>query len=234
MAVEILIVDDEKDIADLIAYNLQREGFTTREAHDGEQALALLRSFRPALILLDLMLPGIQGIEVCRRIRQNPNTASIPTIILTAKGDESDRVLGLETGADDYITKPFSIKETLARIRAVLRRTAAAGEQTDREKICRHGCLSVDFSSYEVHIDGNKIDLSPMEFKLLAFLCRNPGRVYSRDQILDHVWGNDAFVELRTVDVNIRRLRFQIEKNPEKPRFIRTVRGVGYKFVETE
>jgi phosphate regulon transcriptional regulator PhoB len=234
VAVEILIVDDEKDIADLLAYNLEREGFTTRKAYDGEQALALLRSSQPSLILLDLMLPGIQGIEVCRRIRKNPNTASIPTIMLTAKGDESDKVLGLETGADDYITKPFSVKEVLARIRAVLRRTAASGEQTGRQEICRHGGLAIDFSSYEVRIDGDKVELSPTEFKLLKFLCCNPGRVYSRDQILDHVWGDDAFVELRTVDVHIRRLRSQIEKNPETPRFIHTVRGVGYKFAETE
>lgn len=234
MAVEILIVDDEKDIADLLAYNLEREGFATRKAYDGEQALEMLRSSRPALILLDLMLPGIQGLEVCRRIRKHPETAGIPTIMLTAKGDESDKILGLEMGADDYITKPFSVKELLARIRAVLRRTAAAEKKAEGKESFRYRGLSVDFLSYEVSLDGRKIDLSPMEFKLLKFLCRNPGRVYNRDQILDHVWGSDAFVEPRTVDVHVRRLRLQIEKNPEKPRFIHTVRGVGYKFAEPD
>jgi DNA-binding response OmpR family regulator len=180
------------------------------------------------------MLPGIQGIEVCRRIRKSPHTATIPTIMLTAKGNESDKVLGLETGADDYITKPFSVKELLARIRTVLRRAAVSGEPTDRQETFRCGGLFIDFPSYAVSIDGAKVELSPMEFKLLKFLCRNPGRVYGRGQILDHVWGSDAFVELRTVDVHIRRLRFQIEKNPEKSRFIHTVRGAGYKFAEIE
>jgi phosphate regulon transcriptional regulator PhoB len=234
MAAEILIVDDERDIADLLAYNLEKEGFATRKAYDGEQALEMLRSRRPALILLDLMLPGIQGIEVCRRIRKHPETATIPTIMLTAKSDESDKVLGLEIGADDYITKPFSLKELLARIRAVLRRATAEEPKADRAEKFRYKGLFVDFLSYEVNLDGKKIDLSPTEFKLLKFLCRNPGRVYSRDQILDHVWGNDAFVEPRTVDVHIRRLRANIEKNPEKPRFIHTARGVGYKFAESE
>ncbi|NPV03794.1 MAG: response regulator transcription factor [Syntrophaceae bacterium] len=234
MPEEILIVDDERDIADLLAYNLEREGFATRKAYDGEQALEVLRRSRPALILLDLMLPGIPGLEVCRRIRKHPETADIPTIMLTAKGDESDRVLGLETGADDYIIKPFSIKELIARIRAVLRRAAAAGEGPGQPERFRFRGLSIDFRSYETSIDGRIIDLSPMEFRLLTFLCRSPGRVFSRDQILDRVWGIDAFVEPRTVDVQIRRLRARIEKNPEKPEYIHTVRGVGYKFAETE
>jgi phosphate regulon transcriptional regulator PhoB len=234
MAAEILIVDDERDIADLLAYNLEKEGFATRKAYDGEQALELLRNRRPSLILLDLMLPGIQGIEVCRRIRKHPETSTIPTIMLTAKSDESDKVLGLEIGADDYITKPFSLKELLARIRAILRRSTVAEQKTDGAEKFRHKGLLVNFLSYEVSLDGKKIDLSPTEFKLLKFLCRNPGRVYSRDQILDHVWGNDAFVEPRTVDVHIRRLRANIEKNPEKPRFIHTARGVGYKFAESD
>ncbi|HTZ40521.1 MAG TPA: winged helix-turn-helix domain-containing protein [Syntrophales bacterium] len=234
MAAEILIVDDEKDISDLLAYNLEKEGFAIQKAYDGEQALAYLHSRRPALILLDLMLPGIQGLEVCRRIRRQPETAAIPTIMLTAKGEESDKVLGLEMGADDYITKPFSVKELLARIRAVLRRTAVTEERPEKAEVFRHKGLHVDFQSYGVTIDGEEIELSPMEFKLLKFFCRNPGRVYSREQILDEVWGSDAFVEPRTVDVHIRRLRSQIEKNPVKPRYIHTVRGVGYKFVAIE
>lgn len=234
MPAEILIVDDEKDIADLLAYNLEKEGFSTRKACDGERALTMLQSRRPDLILLDLMLPGIQGLEVCRRIRRHPETASIPILMLTARGDESDKILGLEMGADDYITKPFSVKELLARIRAVLRRTAAAENVAEGKEAFRYRGLSVDFLSYEVSLDGRKIDLSPMEFKLLQFLCHNPGRVFSRDQILDRVWGIDAFVEPRTVDVQVRRLRARIETNPEKPEYIHTVRGVGYKFADTE
>ena len=228
---KILIVDDEKDIVDLVAYNLEKEGYETLKALDGEKALQLVRTKTPDLVVLDLMLPGIQGLEVCKRIRKVPETAAIPIIMLTAKGEEIDKVLGLEIGADDYITKPFSVKELLARVKAVLRRSEARGAP-DREEVFEFRGLRIDFKSYEVTVDGRTISLSPTEFRLLRFLSRNPGRVYSREQILDRVWGDDAFVESRTVDVHVRRLRAQIEKDLNSPNYIVTVRGAGYKFVD--
>jgi len=228
---KILIVDDEKDIVDLVAYNLEKEGYETLKALDGEKALQMVRTRIPDLVILDLMLPGIQGLEVCKRIRKVPETAAIPIIMLTAKGEEIDKVLGLEVGADDYITKPFSVKELLARVKAVLRRSEAR-RAADQTEIFEFKGLRIDFKSYEVTVDGRKISLSPTEFRLLKFLSRNPGRVYSREQILDRVWGDDAFVEPRTVDVHVRRLRAQIEKDMNSPNYIVTVRGAGYKFVD--
>lgn len=228
---KILIVDDEKDIVDLVAYNLEKEGYETLKALDGEKALQLVRTKTPDLVVLDLMLPGIQGLEVCKRIRKVPETAAIPIIMLTAKGEEIDKVLGLEVGADDYITKPFSVKELLARVKAVLRRSEAR-RAADQEEVFEFRGLRIDFKSYEVTVDGRTISLSPTEFRLLRFLSRNPGRVYSREQILDRVWGDDAFVEPRTVDVHVRRLRAQIEKDLNSPNYIVTVRGAGYKFVD--
>jgi len=230
-SLKILIVDDEKDIVDLVAYNLEKEGYEILKALDGERALQLVRTKTPDLVVLDLMLPGIQGLEVCKRIRKVPETAAIPIIMLTAKGEEIDKVLGLEVGADDYITKPFSVKELLARVKAVLRRSEAR-RAADQEEVFESGGLRIDFKSYEVTVDGRKISLSPTEFRLLKFLSRNPGRVYSREQILDRVWGDDAFVESRTVDVHVRRLRAQIEKDLNSPNYIVTVRGAGYKFVD--
>ena len=228
---KILIVDDEKDIVDLVAYNLEKEGYETLKALDGEKALQLVRTKTPDLVVLDLMLPGIQGLEVCKRIRKVPETAAIPIIMLTAKGEEIDKVLGLEIGADDYITKPFSVKELLARVKAVLRRSETRGA-ADQEEVFEFRGLRIDFKSYEVTVDGRTISLSPTEFRLLRFLSRNPGRVYSREQILDRVWGDDAFVEPRTVDVHVRRLRAQIEKDLNSPNYIVTVRGAGYNFVD--
>ena len=231
MSKKVLIVDDEKDIVDLVAYNLEKEGFRALKAYDGEKALELARTRRPHLILLDLMLPGIQGLEVCKALRNRPETADLPIIMLTAKGDEVDRVLGLEIGADDYVTKPFSIKELMARIRALLRRSEPVRGKTE---VFEYGGLRIDFESHKVAVDGKIVNLSPTEFRLLKFLSQNPGRVYSREQLLDRVWGDEAFVEPRTVDVHIRRLRAQIEKNTEKPRYIFTVRGAGYKFAERD
>ena len=231
MSKRVLIVDDEKDIVDLVDYNLAKEGFKVLKAYDGEKALELARAGKPHLILLDLMLPGIQGLEVCKILRNKAETSSIPIIMLTAKGDEVDKVLGLEIGADDYVTKPFSIKELLARIRALLRRSEPV---KGKAKIFEYGGLRIDFESHKVTVDGKSVNLSPMEYRLLKFLSQNPGRVYSREHLLDHVWGDEAFVEPRTVDVHIRRLRAQIEKNPEKPRYISTVRGAGYKFTERD
>jgi phosphate regulon transcriptional regulator PhoB len=225
------MVDDEKDIVDLVAYNLEKEGYETLKALDGEKALQLVRTKTPDLVVLDLMLPGIQGLEVCKRIRKDPETASIPIIMLTAKGAEIDKIVGLELGADDYITKPFSVKELLARIKAVLRRSEARRAAGQAEVFEFKG-LHIDFKSYEVTVDGKRVDLSPTEFRLLKFLSRNPGRVYSREQILDRVWGDEAFVEPRTVDVHIRRLRSRIEHDESSPDYIVTVRGAGYKFMD--
>jgi two-component system, OmpR family, alkaline phosphatase synthesis response regulator PhoP len=231
MTPRILMVDDEKDIVDLVAYNLEKEGYETLKALDGEKALQLVRTKTPDLVVLDLMLPGIQGLEVCKRIRKDPETASIPIIMLTAKGAEIDKIVGLEVGADDYITKPFSVKELLARIKAVLRRSEARRAAGQAEVFEFKG-LHIDFKSYEVTVDGKRVDLSPTEFRLLKFLSRNPGRVYSREQILDRVWGDEAFVEPRTVDVHIRRLRARIEHDESSPDYIVTVRGAGYKFMD--
>jgi phosphate regulon transcriptional regulator PhoB len=225
------MVDDEKDIVDLVAYNLEKEGYETLKALDGEKALQIARSKAPDLVILDLMLPGIQGLEVCKRLRQDPSTAFIPVIMLTAKGEEIDKIIGLEVGADDYVTKPFSVKELLARVRAVLRRSEAR-RAADQKDLFEFKGLRVDFQSYDVTVDGKRVDLSPTEFRLLKFLARNPGRVYSREQILDRVWGDEAFVEPRTVDVHIRRLRSRIERDESSPDYIVTVRGAGYKFMD--
>jgi phosphate regulon transcriptional regulator PhoB len=230
MPEKILVVDDEKDLVDLIVYNLEREGFETLRAYDGEEALKAVKAEKPDLVILDLMLPGIQGMDVCSIIRKDRNTAAIPVIMVTAKGDEIDKILGLEIGADDYVTKPFSVRELLARVRAVLRRFAVSSE-IEKSETFDFKDLHIDFSSHVVIINGKHVDLSPTEFKLLRFLSRRPGRVYTRDQILDHVWG-ESFVEPRTVDVHIKRLRAHIEENIGEPRYILTVRGVGYKFAD--
>ncbi|HQO15118.1 MAG TPA: response regulator [Smithellaceae bacterium] len=227
----ILIVDDEQDIVELISYNLEKEGFSCVKVYDGETALKLAKTKKPELIILDLMLPKINGLDVCRAIRHDPVTANIPIIMLTAKVDEVDKILGLEIGADDYMTKPFSVKELVARVRTILRRLKERG--TTLEESFKYKGLEINYVSCSVKVDGKKIDLSPTELKLLFFLSRNPGRVYSRNQILDHVWGDDTFVTDRTVDVHIRRLRSQIEKDIENPRYILTIRGFGYKFTET-
>lgn len=228
---KILVVDDEKDIVDLLSYNLEKEGCAVIRAYDGERALELARSQRPDLVVLDIMLPGMNGVEVCRRLRSDPRSADLPIIMLTAKSEEIDRVLGLEMGADDYITKPFSVRELIARVRAVLRRAGAGGKK-ERQGEFVFRDLRIDYDSHEVYFAGRKTILSPTEKKLLMFLSRNPGKVYSRDQILDHVWEGESFVERRTVDVHIRRLRAQIEPDQENPQYILTVRGAGYKFTE--
>ncbi len=228
---KILIVEDEKDIADLITYNLEKEGFAPLRAYDGENAMALVESEKPDLMILDLMLPGIQGMDICRLIRKNPDTASLPIIMLTAKGEEIDKILGLEMGADDYITKPFSIRELIARIRAVLRRAEDRNPAQDKGFFSHNG-LGINYDAYEISQNGIRIDLSPTETKLLVFFTRNPGKVFTRNQILDHVWGDHAFVEPRTVDVHVRRLRSRLEKDSENPEFIMTVRGIGYKFMD--
>ena len=227
----ILIVDDEKDIVELVAYNLGREGYRIAKAYDGHQAVQYIRENQPALVILDLMLPGINGVEICRMIRKKPDTEGLPIIMLTAKTDSVDKIMGLEIGADDYITKPFNVRELVARVRAILRRWEAHANPKDVDKISLPG-LEVNFRTYEVTVEGKKIDLGPTELKLLQFLVMNPGRVYTREQLLDHIWGTDNYVEPRTVDVHISRLRAGIEKDKENPRYILTVRGIGYRLAE--
>ena len=222
----LLVVEDEKDIRDLLRFHLEQEGYTVREAETGEEALKRAEAERPALILLDLMLPGADGLEVCRRLRAS--ATQVPIIMLTAKAAEVDRVLGLEIGADDYITKPFSPREVIARVRAVLRR-AHGDDAPPPHEIFDRGRLRIDFDTYEVAVDGEPITLSLREFELLKFFVRHPNRVYDRLQLLDLVWGRDTYVEPRTVDVHIRRLRKRIERDDAAPELILTVRGVGYK-----
>jgi phosphate regulon transcriptional regulator PhoB len=228
---KILIVDDEQDIVELISYNLEKEGFKIVKAYDGEAAHRLVRSEKPDLMILDLMLPKMNGLDVCKAIRRNPETANLPIIMLTAKGDETDKIIGLEIGADDYVTKPFSVKELIARVRTILRRFQDGGKNQAMEEF-EFEELKINYTSCLVQINGKSVTLSPTELKLLFFLSRNPGRVYSRNQILDHVWGDDTFITDRAVDVHIRRLRSQIEKDLENPRYILTVRGFGYKFAD--
>ena len=231
MPKKILVVDDEKDIVDLITYNLEKEGFTTMSAYDGEVAIEMVKSQKPDLVVLDLMLPGMRGLEVCKFIRRNRETEALPIIMLTAKGDHVDRIIGFEVGADDYITKPFNIGELIARVRAVLRRAESRPEADKAETFTYKG-LHINYGTYEVRVDGERVDLGPTELKLLRFFTQHPGRVYTRDQLLDYVWGDETFVEPRTVDVHISRLRMAIEKDKEKPQYILTVRGIGYKFAD--
>jgi phosphate regulon transcriptional regulator PhoB len=225
----ILIVDDEADLVELISYNFKKEGFTVDSAPDGESALSKIKKGKYDLIVLDLMLPGIQGIDLCRILRNDPKTAGLPVIMLTAKGEEVDKILGLEMGADDYMGKPFSPRELVARVKAVLRRTK---EKPVTEKRLKIGELEIDRERYTVSIGGKNIKLSATEFKLLLFLAERKGKVFSRNQLLDFVWRDEAYVEPRTVDVHIRRLRANIEEDPAHPRYIKTLRGIGYSFAD--
>src|SRR4030042_5532935 len=223
----ILVVDDEPDLVELVSYNLKKEGFVVDSASDGEIALSKIRKGNYDLLVLDLMLPGIQGMELCRILRNDPNTAGIHIIMLTAKGEEVDKILGLEMGADDYMSKPFSPRELVARVKAVLRRTK---EEPATGKILKIGGLEIDRERYTVTMKGNRIKLSATEFKLLLYLAERKGKVFSRGQLLDAIWRDEAFVEPRTVDVHIRRLRANIEKDPAHPGYIKTMRGIGYLF----
>jgi phosphate regulon transcriptional regulator PhoB len=225
--VHILVVDDEADLVELVSYNLNKEGFIVDSAADGEAALSKLRKGKYDLVVLDLMLPGIQGIELCRILRNDPKTASLPIIMLTAKGEEIDRIVGLEIGADDYVTKPFSPRELVARVKAVLRRSK---EKPVTDKLLKVGELEIDKERYNVSIKGKAVKLSATEFKLLLYLAERKGRVFSREQLLDAIWRDEAFVEPRTVDVHVRRLRSHIEGDPANPRYIKTMRGIGYFF----
>jgi phosphate regulon transcriptional regulator PhoB len=221
----ILVIDDEPDLVELVSYNLKKEGFKVTVASNGEDGLEKLRKGSFDLLVLDLMLPGIQGVDLCRMIRRNPKTETLPIIMLTARSDMADKVKGLETGADDYVTKPFSPAELVARVRALLRRTSKTAVA---DKAIHVGDLAIHPETYTVTRRNEPIHLSATEFKLLVFLAERRGRVFSRDQLLDSVWKDETFVEPRTVDVHIRRLRTAIEDDPANPVYVRTKRGVGY------
>lgn len=225
MKAKILIVEDESAIREMLGYTLVKEGFSFEEANDVEQARSLIKKEQPDLILLDWMLPGISGVDYARRLRNDPETRDIPIIMLTARGGEGDKIRGLETGADDYVTKPFSTKELLARIKAVLRRST----QTTDQGAIEVGGLMLDPETYRVTANGEPIEISPTEFRLLHFFITHPERVYSRMQLLDQVWGQNIYVEERTIDVHIRRLRKTLAPYGYD-RYIQTVRSVGYRF----
>jgi two-component system, OmpR family, alkaline phosphatase synthesis response regulator PhoP len=225
----VLIVEDEADVLELIRYNLEQEGIDVEEARDGRNALRQIEKNAPDLVVLDLMLPEISGFEICRKVRASDYTRTLPIIIVTARSSEADKVLGLELGADDYVTKPFSPRELTARVKAVLRRSAD-GNEAFEAKTYERGRLRIDFAAYQVLVDGEPRDLPLREFELLAFLVKHPMRVFTREQLLDLVWGPGSDSEARTIDVHIHRLRAQLEQDEINPRLIVTVRGVGYRF----
>jgi two-component system phosphate regulon response regulator PhoB len=225
----VLIVEDEAPIVTMLRYNLEREGFDVDEAVNGEEALLRIAERRPDAVLLDLMLPHISGLEVCRQIRRAPSTRSLPVIIVTARGEEGDRIRGLNSGADDYVIKPFSPNEVIARLRAVIRRTRPEPE----DGVLRYADLEMDLVAHRVYRAGKAIHLGPTEFRLLRHFLQNPRRVFSREKLLDRVWGQDAELELRTVDVHIRRLRLALNTNGGSD-LLRTVRSVGYALDSSE
>lgn len=227
MSATILVVEDEADLSLMLRYNLEAEGFRVFTALSGDEAVECMRETLPDLILLDWMLPGLSGIELCRRWRAREETAGIPVIMLTARGEEEERVRGLETGADDYVVKPFSIPELLARINALLRRSSPQLLAST----LKAGDLEMDRTSHRVYRSGREVHLGPTEYRLLEYLMRSPGRVYSREQLLDAVWGTDVYVDERTVDVHVGRLRKALNRGRSADP-IRTVRGTGYAFDE--
>ena len=222
----ILCVDDEQNILDLLTFNLQSSGYETITALDGTTALTLAKAQNPALILLDLMLPDIDGLDVCQRLKAGATTSAIPIIMLTAKGSETDKILGLELGADDYITKPFSVRELIARVKALLRR--AAPHDGEADGLIKIGNITIDSGNYEAFRNGEKLQLTLKEFELLKVLASTPGKVLTRDFLLDRIWGYEFYGETRTVDVHIRHIR---QKLGDDQYMIETVRGVGYKMM---
>jgi two-component system phosphate regulon response regulator PhoB len=223
----VLVVDDEESLLPLLRYNLEDAGYDVIEATDGEEALTLVGERRPDVVILDWMLPHVSGIEVCRQLRRSSEMRQVPIIMLTARGEEGDRVRGLDSGADDYVTKPFSPSELVARVRAVLRRTRPATS----DEILRFADIEMDLGAHRVHRGGREVHLGPTEFRLLQYLMEHPGRVFSRERLLDAVWGQDVYVEPRTVDVNVRRLRKALNQFND-PDVIRTVRSAGYALEE--
>jgi len=219
----VLIVEDEAPLVTMLRYNLEREGFAVEEAADGEEALLRIAERRPDAVLLDWMLPHVSGLEVCRQIRRAPSTRSLPVIMLTARGEEGDRIRGLDSGADDYVVKPFSPSELVARLRAVIRRT----QPVPTDSVLRYADLAMDLAAHRVSRAGKAVHVGPTEFRLLRHFLQNPGRVFSREQLLDRVWGPDVELEIRTVDVHIRRLRKALNLHGGSD-LLRTVRSVGY------
>jgi len=224
----ILLVDDEQSIQTLLSYPLRKDGYHVTSAQDGREALERFGEARFDLVILDLMLPQLDGVEVCRELRSR---SQVPIIMLTAKGSETDKVAGLEVGADDYITKPFSMREFRSRVKAALRRSRMIGEPPEEESI-DHGDLKIDFGRRMVTLHGEEVRVTYVEFEILGALARSPGRVLSRETLLEHVWGDSEYRDPRTVDVHIRHLREKLESDPKEPEFLFTVRGVGYRFRE--
>ncbi len=227
---KILVVEDEKSILDIIKFNLQKEGFSVITAYDGEEALLNARTENPDLILLDVMLPKVDGFTVCKKVRE---TSTVPIIMLTAKEEEVDKVLGLELGADDYMTKPFGMRELLARIKANLRRAALAlGPEIDtaQSNVREFGNLTIDLNRYEIRKNGEVLELTLREFELLHYLAERENKVFSREQLLEEVWGYEYYGDIRTVDVTVRRLREKLEDDSSNPKYIMTKRGIGYYF----
>ncbi len=225
MAKKVLVVDDEKLIVKGIRFSLEQDGMEVDCAYDGEEALSLAKTNRYDMVLLDVMLPKRDGFEVCREIRE---FSDMPVVMLTAKGDDMDKILGLEYGADDYITKPFNILEVKARIKAIMRRTGSAASTQETEKVLQNGDLKLDCDSRRLFILGREVNLTAKEFDILELLVTNPNKVYSRDQLLHMIWGADYPGDARTVDVHVRRLREKIEANPSEPKYVHTKWGVGY------
>jgi two-component system, OmpR family, response regulator len=223
----ILLVDDEDAVQKLLAYPLERDGFRVVQARDGEEALARFAEERVDLVVLDLMLPKVDGLEVCKRLRAS---SSVPIIMLTARDDELDKVLGLELGADDYITKPFSIREFRSRVRALLRRAAIPSAAQDEEEIIERDGLRIDLDRRDVEVAGRVVQLTYVEFELLRAMAASPGRVFTREMLLQVLWGGSDYREPRTIDVHVRHLREKLEQDPSEPEYILTVRGVGYRF----
>jgi DNA-binding response OmpR family regulator len=227
MKTRILIVEDDRNIATVVAKNLEAAGYSCETVHDGSEVLEVFERLEPELIVLDIMLPGIDGLELTRRIRRESN---VPILVLTARATESDKVLGLEIGADDYLTKPFGTQELVARVRALLRRTTQLAEA----EILERGELTVDPQRREVRKANELIEITSLEFDLLYFLASHPGRVYSRDSLMSRVWGEDRVVDARSIDSLISRLRRKLEQDPAHPRYVQTVWGAGYRFAETD
>jgi len=224
---KILIIDDEKPIVDILKFNLRKDGYSTVEAYDGEEGFDMALSENPDLILLDVMLPKMDGFSVCKKLREKIAT---PILMLTAKEEEVDKVLGLELGADDYITKPFSVRELMARIRANLRRNMPENVASTPSDVLMKNGLEIDCSRYEVRKNKKVIDLTLREFELLKFLATQPGQIFTREQLLEKVWGYEYYGDVRTVDVTVRRLREKVEEDPSEPLYVLTKRGVGYYF----
>ncbi len=227
MKKKILLVDDEKTLVKTLTFNLEKEGYQVIPAYDGEEALNKVESDNPDLIILDLMLPGVDGFEVCQRVRKNMD---IPIIMLTARGDDIDKILGLELGADDYLTKPFNPRELLARVKAIIRRSEVQGSAL--KSVLKIQDLQIDLYQHKVRVKGEEVELTSKEFAILNLLASNSGRVYSREQLLEQIWGYNYYGDARTVDVHIRHLREKIESDPSNPYYVLTVWGTGYKFRE--